>query len=235
MTNNILFIKNLSIWIFIIPIISINACLIIVTTFPDAILGTQGAAIGFTIPYIDGGTSISRTARVFPSYFIFKPAMIITAILLIIYWKKNSDLMTEIDNNMNYNKYFKFFGIASAIFLILHSIFLGIKFDNDIYKFFRRFIILSFIIFELCAQAFLVTNLQKIKIKISERISTKVLTIKTCLIIVLIVVAILSVPIIISSGHTHFKHALEWNYFFAVVCFYLLTYFFWRKTPVHTP
>ena len=35
---------------------------------------------GFTIPYIDGGVSISRTARTYPAYLIFKPGMIITAI-----------------------------------------------------------------------------------------------------------------------------------------------------------
>ena len=59
----------------------------------------------------------------------------------------------------------------------------------------------------------------------------QVLTIKTCLIIVLIVVAILSVPIIISSGHTHFKHALEWDYFLGVLLFYLLNHFFWLENP----
>ena len=58
---------------------------------------------------------------------------------------------------------------------------------------------------------------------------------KIILVTVLIIVAILSAPILNTSDYTHFKHALEWNYFFAVVCFYLLTYFFWRKTPVHTP
>ena len=45
---------------------------------------------GFTIPYIDGGVSISRTARTYPAYLIFKPGMIITAIFLIKYWTTNN-------------------------------------------------------------------------------------------------------------------------------------------------
>ena len=64
------------------------------------------------------------------------------------------------------DNYFLIFGIGSALFLIAHSIFLGIKFDYDLYKFFRRFVILGFIIFEVIAQTLLVISLFKIKEKI---------------------------------------------------------------------
>ncbi len=233
MTENIKRIRKLSIFIFILPIIAVNLCLIIVVNFHEILPPAGG--IGFTIPYIDGGTSISRTARIFPTYLIFKPVMIITSVLLIIYWKNNAALMKKIEPSFKYNKYFLFFGVVSAIFLILHSIFLGIKFDNSLYKFFRRFIILSFVIFELCAQGFLVANLLKVKNKISNIISKKVLVIKTILIVILTTVALASSPILVSSGYVEFKHALEWNYFVAIISFYILSYFLWRKTPVHTP
>ena len=55
------------------------------------------------------------------------------------------------------------FGVGSAVFLITHSIFLGISFENDLYKFFRRFVLLSFIIFEIIAQSLLVINIFRIK------------------------------------------------------------------------
>ena len=57
------------------------------------------------------------------------------------------------------------------------------------------------------------------------------------LVSVLIIVAVLSAPILNSSEYTHFKHALEWNYFLGVVSFYLLTFLFWKKVKpsVHTP
>jgi hypothetical protein len=45
----------------------------------------------------------------------------------------------------------------------------------------------------------------------------------------LVVVAIGSIPIVVTSGNVHFKHALEWNYFVGVILFYLLTYLFWKK------
>ena len=42
---------------------------------------------GFSIPYLDGSLSISRASRTFPQYLIFKPAMIITSVILYFYWK----------------------------------------------------------------------------------------------------------------------------------------------------
>ena len=155
--------------------------------------------------------------------------MIITALLLILYWIENNKLFKKINGENFKNKYFMFFGIASAIFLILHSIFLGINYEIDLYKFFRRFILLSFIIFEIIAQTLLVINIVKTKNQIEAYINKKILLLKIILVTVLIIVAILSAPILNSSDYTHFKHALEWNYFLGVVSFYLLTFLFWKK------
>ena len=223
-------IKKLSLVVFIVPTLAINICLFVVI-YIDL---PTGSNIGPTFPYIDGGTSISRTARIFPTYLIFKPAMFLTAYCLINYWNSNYRLINSLEPNYNYKKYFRFFGIASAIFLILHSIFLGIKFDISIYKFFRRFIILSFIIFELVAQVLLVINLNKIKNGIENLISLKVLKLKIILVSVLVVVAIVSIPIVSSSGFVKFKHALEWDFMIGVLSFYMLTFFFWKKPLPHT-
>ena len=123
-----------------------------------------------------------------------------------------------------------FFGIASAIALTIHSIFLGIKFDNDLYKLFRRVVMVSFIIFELIAQGILVYHLFKIRDELSKFINKRVLIFKAFLVSVLTVVAVLSLPILLNKGNTHFKHALEWNFFVGVILFYFFTRFFWRRT-----
>ena len=227
-------IRKISIWIFVIPIIVLNSCLFISVNY-HLFVGTifhvdQVSITSFTIPYIDGSVSISRSARGYPNYLLFKPGMIITAILLIQYWIANNKLFKKINRETNKNKNFLFFGVGSALFLILHSIFLGFNFEMDLYKFFRRFILLGFITFEIIAQAFLVINLIKIKGEIAQFINKKILTIKMILVSVLIIVALLSAPILNSTEYTHFKHALEWNYFLGVVSFYLLTFLFWKRT-----
>ena len=72
--NEITQIRKLSLWIFFIPLIAINLCLIISqnpeylekTIFAVDMIGISG----FSIPYIDGSLSISRASRTFPQYLI---------------------------------------------------------------------------------------------------------------------------------------------------------------------
>ena len=228
-------IRAISLWIFIVPVVVLNLCLLISVNFhlfENTIFSVdQIGRSGFTIPYIDGGLSISRSARTYPTYLIFKPGMIITAILLIQYWLANNKLFKSITNGeVRSNKYFLIFGIGSAIFLISHSVLLGLNFENDFYKFFRRFVLLGFIIFEIIAQALLVINIIKIKAKIEKLINKNILILKIILVSTLIIIAFLSAPILNSTEYTHFKHALEWNYFLGIVSFYLLTFLFWKKS-----
>ena len=229
-------VKSISIWIFIIPFVAVNTCLILITTFHDLFPNKEDVLIGFIFPYFDGGASISRTARVFPTYLIFKPAMFLTAYLLIKYWIYNKKIVLSIYGEHKYVKKFLYFGVASAVCLVLHSIFLGVKYDYDLYKLFRRIIMLMFIIFEIVAQAYLVATLYSFRNKLLNVINQKILITKIVLVSSLVVVAIISIPIISLPGDTFFslnlkffKHALEWDYFLGVITFYLLTFFMWKK------
>tara|TARA_B100000579_G_scaffold382990_1_gene352553 strand:- start:35 stop:241 length:207 start_codon:yes stop_codon:yes gene_type:complete len=67
-------------------------------------------------------------------------------------------------------------------------------------------------------------------LRLEKLINKKVLVLKIILVIILASVAVLSLPILITKGNTHFKHALEWNYFVGVISFYLLSRFFWMRT-----
>ena len=231
--NEITQIRKLSLWIFLSPLLAINLCLLI-SQNPQYLENTiftvdQIGRSGFSIPYIDGSLSISRASRTFPQYLIFKPTMFMTAIFLYYYWKNNNNLVNHLNfTNLNYK--FKTFGILSAVFLVIHSILLGVKFDIQIYKLFRRVVLLLFIIFEIIAQGILVYHFYKLKEKLKNFINKKFLIYKIILVSVLAIVGILSLPILLNKGNTHFKHALEWNYFVGVVLFYLFSRFFWRRT-----
>ena len=229
-------VKSLSIWVFIVPFIAVNTCLLITTQFHHLNLIPDQYKISYPFPYIDGGVSISRTARYFPAYLIFKPAMLLTSYLLIKYWIYNKEIVNFFDKGYKNKNKILFFGIASAIALAVHSIFLGVKFDNDFYKLFRRVIMLTFIIFEITAQAYLVAAFYSFRHKLNKHINKKFLNLKIILVSTLIVVAVVSVPIISLPGDDFFgfnlkflKHALEWDYFIGVISFYLLTFFLWKK------
>ena len=228
--DKILKVKSISIWIFLIPFISINTCLLLILEF-QWIFPNQEDIIHNTFPYFDGGASISRTVRPYPSWLIFKPAMFLTSFLLIKYWYLNRDIITHFNKDHKNIKKIIFFGVGSAVALTIHSIFLGIKFDNDLYKLFRRVIMLSFILFEVAAQAYLVATFYSIKDEINKYINKKILKIKLLLVSLLIVVAIICIPIISWPGNKFkfLKHLLEWDYFLGVITFYLLTFFMWKK------
>ena len=119
-------VKKLSLWIFIIPFVSVNLCLFIAVNyqiFDNTFLSVdQIGRSGPTFPYIDGGVSISRTARTFPAYLIFKPGMIFASILLIIYWTKTNKVINLYQGIENKNNLFKILGIASAVLLIILSL-----------------------------------------------------------------------------------------------------------------
>ena len=223
-------VKSISIWIFIVPFIAVNTCLILITQFHE-LFPNQGDIIHNTIPYFDGGASISRTARPYPSWLVFKPAMFLTSFLLIKYWLYNKEIIKSFSENHKYINKVVFFGVASAIALTIHSIFLGIKFDNDLYKLFRRVVMLLFIIFEIAAQAYLVATFYSFKEKLLDFINIKILKLKLILVSILIVVAVISIPLISLPGNNvlgnnlkFFKHALEWDYFIGVS--FLFTYIF---------
>ena len=227
-------VKSISIWIFIIPFFAVNACLLITTQFHFLI--EHQYRIFSSFPYIDGGVSISRTARYYPTYLIFKPAMFLTSYLLIKYWMYNREIINFFDEQCKYKKKFVFFGVASAIALTIHSVFLGVKFDNDLYKLFRRVIMFSFIVFEITAQAYLVASFYSFKHKLNDYINKVYLNIKIILVSTLIVVAIISIPILALPENTFLglnlkflKHALEWDYFLGVIIFYMLTFLMWKK------
>ena len=229
-------VKSISIWIFVVPFVAVNTCLILITQF-HGLFPNPEDIIHNTFPYFDGGASISRTARPYPSWLVFKPAMFLTAFLLIKYWLYNKKIIEFFNPNHKHVKKVVFFGIASALALVVHSIFLGIKFDNDLYKLFRRVIMLSFIVFEIVAQAYLVATFYSFKEKLNDFINIKFLKLKFVLVTSLIVIALISIPIIslpgdyfLSFNLKFFKHALEWDYFIGVISFYLLTFFMWKRT-----
>jgi hypothetical protein len=224
-------VKFISIWIFVVAFLTINICLVLITQFHELFPNQEDVVLNSLWPYLDGGMSISRTVRPYPAWLIFKPGMFLTSFLLIKYWFYNKDIIIYFNKDHKYLKKIIFFGVGSAIALIIHSIFLGIKLDNDLYKLFRRVIMFIFIIFEITAQAYLVAILYSIKGKLTEYINIRILKLKLILISILIVVAVISVPIISMPGDKFkfLKHALEWDYFLGIIIFYLLTFLMWKN------
>jgi len=183
-------------------------------------------------PYLYGEVSISRTARDFPTVFIFKPLVILSAFLLFFYWLNNLRLFNQLKNNGNIVKFsytFFYLGSLSCVFLMLHAIFLGVDFGSEFFIKIRRIIIILFIFFEISAQFFLTKNLYRYKKNIKQFFFPSILNLKILFVILMLFVTIISLAYLsFGDAQTSFKHILEWNYFTVLLIFYLLSRLLWK-------
>ena len=184
-------------------------------------------------PYFYGEVSISSTVRNFSSIVVFKSLIILSTLMLFLYWKNNFNFFKNLKNKkklINFSNNFFYFGILSCIFLALHAIFIGLGIDSELFKKTRRLIIVLFILFELIAQAMLTKNLYNFKDELEKYINISILKIKVIFVIVLILISLLSfLYLAIGDATTAFKNILEWNYFVVLLFYYFLSRILWKK------
>ena len=145
-----------------------------------------------------------------------------------LYWKNYNYLFKEILNSKN-NK-FVLFGIASAIFLFFHVLFLGMEIDNKIFKLLRKLVIVFFILSEIIAQFLLSIKLFKNKRNLRYYCNTYIINIKLLFVIVIATVSIFVIFILLMYDLSNkVDYILEWNYFAGLLFYYLLSALMWKK------
>ena len=179
-------------------------------------------------PFINGEASISNIVKRFPVNFVFKPLLFISVIFMYLYWKSYNYLFAEILNSKK-NKFF-LFGIASAVFLFFHVLFLGMDIDNKIFKLLRKLIIVAFILSEIFAQFILSIQLFKNKKNLSNYCNTYIINIKLLFVISIAIISLLVIFILLTYDLTSkVDYILEWNYFAGLLFYYLLSALMWKK------
>ena len=180
-------------------------------------------------PIIYGETSISNIVKRYPVKWIFKPLMYLSVILMLAYWYYNNLILNTLLKRKK-NKEFFLFGILSAIFLLLHVIFLGWNFENEILKKGRRYFVVFFILFEVLAQAYLIRDIFKKKMIISKFLNNTVLILKV-IFVISICLSTLAIVIIllVTDLSDEVDYILEWNYFLILIIFYYLSFLMWKK------
>ena len=177
-------------------------------------------------PYFYGEASISRTARFFPAIVIFKTLIILTSILLFVYWKNNLNFFNGLRNKnvlANFSSSFFYLGFLSCVCLFFHAAFLGLDIDSKIFDKVRKLILILFIVFEIAAQISLTKNLFKLKKSLGFYIKTTILKAKIIFVLIIFLVTLFSfVYFTFYDPSAKFKHTLEWNYFAFLLFYYLL-------------
>ena len=180
-------------------------------------------------PLIDGDTSISNIVKRFPINYFFKPLIYLGSIIMICYWFYYNSTLRALKNN---NKNFIFFklGILSAIFLFLHTFFLGWNFESEFLTKLRRTYVIFFIFFEVMAQGLLIKEIYSIKIKISQYANIFIIYLKMIFVITIALFTLIILIILIKYNlESKIDYILEWNYFLVLLVFYFLSFLLWKK------
>jgi hypothetical protein len=186
-----------------------------------------GASVSIN-PFLYGETSISNIVKRFPINYVFKSFLFVSVIFMYLYWVNYRHLFIEILNSKN-NKYF-YFGIASAIFLFIHVLLLGIEFESKIYKLIRKLIIAFFILSEIIAQFNLSITLFKNKENLKNFCNSYIINIKLFFVLIISFISLIVVAILlIYDLSSKVDYILEWNYFAGLLFYYLLSFMMWKK------
>ena len=180
-------------------------------------------------PFLYGETSISNIVKRFPINYLFKPLLYITSILMIMYWLYYQKIFNLFEKEKRINK-FLIFGVTSSIFLFFHVLFLGMEIENEIFKKFRRLIIVLFIFCELTAQFFLAKRIYFCRTLVESYTFKPVIYLKIAFVATIILISILILGILTFYNlPPNVDYFLEWNYFLVLLFFYLLSSIMWGK------
>ena len=180
-------------------------------------------------PFIYGETSISNIVKRFPINLIFKSFLYLGVAFMIFYWIYYNNIYNILNSKKKFNFFF-LFGILSAMFLLLHVIFLGWKFESDFLNKLRRTYVVFFIFFELLAQSFLIRKLFIIKNSIKTYINYKIIYLKLLFVLTIcFTTLIILLFLIFYNLKPHIDYILEWNYFVVLLIFYFLSFLMWKK------
>ena len=214
--------QRISLGLFIIPSVTIFLCLG---------MATYLNILEICNPFISGCYSVSRVGRSYPAVLIFKPMMIITIVLMIVYFFEHYRIFKKFLINKIYLNLILLSGLISSFALFIYIIFLGIE-GSEIWRFMRRGGIFIYIISLIISQFLIVLTYLKIKNDYKVIISSKIIDINFYFIFLLIIcgiILILLIDIFSLTTSWYIKNIIQWNYFLLMNLFFLNTYFVWKK------
>ncbi len=199
----------------ILPILGINLSYLVAVsagTVPDC------------FPYLDGCTSISSTGRNPPSSYIFKPALFISAALMIWFWFSSNQWLSELgEQSDRYKRLIMVVGTIGGIALIIYVYYLGT--DGTFYRFMRRFGVTIYFGFTYLAQLLLASRLYRLAQQGGNRALLKISRLKLALCLVVLAIGLISIPVSnFVVDNDSIETVIEWNLALLMNIYFFLSY-----------
>jgi hypothetical protein len=194
------------------------------------LLAAQFGHVPWCFPYIDSCTSISAVGREGPESYIFRAAIIPTAIFMMVYWRLSCEwLRTLGSHKTNRNRVMWYLGLAASIGLILYATVLGSI--GEEFRVQRRIGVTIFYICTFMAQVLMTGQLAAL-----VKSQPSVIPVRTSRLLTWIcgTVALLGLTSLslwaFYDGHNRIDDAFEWVLTLLLQLHIFVTYFAWRDS-----
>ena len=207
----------------LLPVIAVHLCYLLA-----AYLGH----LSWCFPYFADCVSISATGRHAPESFVFRAAVIPTAVLMMIYWKLSAEWLKALGSQSSrLNRLMLSIGITAALGLFIYAAVLGEA--GDLYRLQRRIGMILFYVLTFIAQ--LLMTVQVVKLAKTRDAETHLSsTVLRALTLISGAVAVLGAMSFLSWGfyadYRRYEDAFEWVVTLLILAHPFVTYFAWRET-----
>ena len=206
------------------------------------LLSAYEGYVPWCIPYIDGCTTISRSARSGNSIFIYRATMIAYSVLLIWFWIYAQHWLKLIQGHTTkISRIISWLGVIGALSLIVYIDFLGTS--GEVNRFMRRYGILIFFTFTPLAQLLLLKqhyNILSAKDTITPAtekpttVKPRLLRYQLYVLLLMLIIAITSIILDVSQIKTsQSENIVEWNFALLLNMYFLGMILIWKNYRYH--
>ena len=214
----------------------ITGLLPIVAIHLSLLIAINAGAIQGCNPYVEGCTSISATGRYVPASFLFKPAMMAEAVVMIAYWLFSvawlRSLYTQAKMTSGIGTVAAVLGVVSSLFLMVYITFLGTQ--EPLYEFMRRFGVYVYFAGAILAQLILGVRLLTVSKALGQSYLHRIARLQTGLAMVPFVLGILNLVLkAVLDDADAAENIIEWIFALLMHCYFVVSFFAWRKSEFH--
>ena len=193
------------------------------------LLSAYEGLVPWCMPYIDGCTSISRSARSGNAIFLFRASMIAYSVLLIWFWLYSKHWLNLLYGHTTKTAHIiLWLGAVGAIFLIIYVDYLGTT--GEVYRFMRRYGVMIYFTLTPLAQLLLLNQHYKILEKNPDvSINQNALKYQLIVLLLMLLIAIISIILGVTQAKTDVsENIVEWNFSLLLTMYFAGMIFIWK-------
>lgn len=197
------------------------------------LIATAAERIPSCLPYVDGCTSISATGRYPPASYLFKPAMLASAVALLLFWLCSVAWLRALDaaagRPVRGARHIAVMGGIGSLALVLYVTFLGTQ--EPFYEFMRRFGIYLFFLFTILAQLALALRMVAHAREVADRPLLGTGRVQLALAAVPFVLGALNLLLkAVLADADRAENVIEWIVVVQMQAYFVAAYVAWRQT-----